>query len=208
MPQVETTATLSRESYGIPLSIPVVFDGEAILTPEQSAWASGQVATVTINAFGALVRRQLAAEDAKRAEAHKAKTYEGPMDEKGKHPAPATVPDLKGVDWQAEFDTIFADYELKPSTRGTGSGSKAATDPVSSLARSLAEMDLIARIQLSGKTTVAALRKVVMPDGRRKFTHFVDQQFASKQDEYMARAKARHEEALMNAEAGEEFSLD
>jgi hypothetical protein len=178
---------MDREYQGIALKVPTGYD--LIDDADFRQWVYTQTATVVGNAFGGFLRRKLET-------VNKERTAEG------KKPL-ADAAALK-LDFQAEFDRIFSEYTYAPSERTPGG--KATTDPIKSLALALAEIDLIAKIKAKGLTP-AAFRKVKMEDGRTKFSHYRDEQFALKEDEYMERAKAQMEASEAGATGEDDLDL-
>lgn len=215
-----STPRLARSFQDLPISVPAPITEGFICSADAAHWTNSQLATVTGNAFGGLIRRELDKINKERETAVKAKNYTGPTEEITKNgkvhlvPAKAVPSDIlvtkdgttSPMDFQAEFDAIYAAYEMVPSNRT--SGTSTPKDATAALARSFAEVDLVARIQSKGLTP-AKFRAVKMEDGRTKFTHLLDAQYTSKADEYMARARADMEAAEANAAADDfDLSLD
>ena len=167
---------LSRSFAGYDISVPAVFAPGDTLDADAANWVNGQIATVVGNAFGGALRRARETLDAERAKAFKAKTYTGPVDEKGK-PAPATNADVC-ADPAAKFAEIFADYSLASNR---GSGEAKTSDPVASLVRTLATQAVKAKIIAKGLKVRDFITLKVTQDGEEmsKLTALVNDYIAA-----------------------------
>lgn len=210
------TPRVEKEYMGIKLSVPMPIPAGHVLADKEAAWVNGQIAGAVANGYSTQVRNAMIALDKARDGAFKAGKYTGPtepvLDAKGqpRHdksgnpvvvPAKATPDDLvdvvdgKAIPWdhQAKFLERFTEFTMEPSNRGSGGGVK--SDPISTLARSFAELDLIARINRKG-LKVADFRKAKVTVGdveRSKFQVLLDEQFAKDKENYLDRAKAQME---------------
>lgn len=142
MPKFTTeTARVERKFSGIDFTVPYVFAEAHPLTKPEAAWLNSNLASVVGNAFSGDIRRGLVALNKAGLEAH-VKAGGKPKDYK-------EVTDPKALKWnfQSEFDTKFAEYELGESNRGTGGG---AASPVDQLVRMFSTVDVKARLAKKG----------------------------------------------------------
>jgi hypothetical protein len=181
---------LARKFADHEVSVPAVFAPGHTLSDAESKWMNSQLATVTGNAFAGSIRRALEAENTKRAAAHKAKKYEGPMDETGKKPAPATFADL-GWNAQEKFNEVFSNYTLGESNRGTGAGT--SKDPIDQLIRTFSVMDIKARLAKKNLTPGPFYKAPSsQPDVyKSKWEELVGENIKAKHDEFKAQAEAQ-----------------
>jgi hypothetical protein len=189
-----STPRENRVFAGQALTCPAPYTPGHVLTDPEASFMNTYVGSAVGNRFAAALKTAL--EDAK-----------GDLT--------AAVAASKFATLQEWFDAAYNSFEpgvAKRAANGTGTSTK--SDPVLSLARSFAELDLIAKIHAKfGPTGVAKARKTKMEDGRTKFTHWLDDQFNRAKEDYMDRARAQMEESTANAvddesEALEDFSLD
>lgn len=142
MPEFATdTPRVERKFSGIDFTVPYVFNEGHVLTKPQTAWLNSNLASVIGNAFSGDIRRGLAALNKAALEAHvkgggKAKEFK-----------PIEDPKALRWDFQKEFDTKFAEYELGESNRGTGGG---AASPVDQLVRMFSTVDIKSRLAKKG----------------------------------------------------------
>lgn len=180
MPQANTSLPpMKRNFAGIEFLVPQAFDVGHALTADEASWVNSQLATVVGNQFGGYVRRAIEAINDSRTKAHKAKTYDGPLDDSGKRPAQATFADLG---WNAEetFNDLFTEYSFAGNRRGDGT--TVARDPVTALVQFLAKEAIKAKIKAKGlKVKTFMDTKVHTPDGEEisKFMELVGQYIAA-----------------------------
>jgi len=190
MPTINTSnPTLSRKFAGHDIAVPTYFASGQALTDNEAKWANSVLATVTGNAFGGAIRRALETIDTERAKAFKAKKYDGPMDETGKKPAPATFADLN---WepQAKFNEVFANYTLGESNRG--SGTSGGADPVSQLIRTFSVMDIKARLAAKKLSPGPFYKAPATVEGyKSKWEELVGENIKAKHDVFKAQAEAQ-----------------
>lgn len=189
MPKFATdTARVERKFSGIDFTVPYVFAEAHPLTKPEAAWLNSNLASVVGNAFSGDIRRGLAALNKAGLEAH-VKAGGKPKDYK-------EVTDPKALRWdfQKEFDTKFAEYELGESNRGTGGG---AASPVDQLVRMFSTVDVKARLAKKG-LKVAPLYKapsnIMGEDGKTpkypsKWEELVSENIITKGDEFRKQAE-------------------
>jgi len=124
---------------GLTLTFPTVYYPGHPLTENEAKFVSGAVQYAVLNAHNNHINRGLKELDEERKMAFKGGTYSGPMDEKGKKPAPATVADL-AWDHQAMVDERLANFEpgSRVRARRGGGPSVSKKDPVAILAKRIA----------------------------------------------------------------------
>lgn len=127
----ETTPRIPQKFGTMTLSVPAVFTEGDVMSASVAAWVNRQIAGRVANAFGGAVR----------------KAVEAAPKVKGQ-PAPTAA--TLGWDFQHEFDTLFASYELVPSNRGTGGGAKDSGDPIERMVHFLASEALKRQIIAKG----------------------------------------------------------
>lgn len=189
MPKFATdTPRVERKFSGIDFTVPYVFAEAHALTKPEAAWLNSNLASVVGNAFSGDIRRGLAALNKAGLEAH-VKGGGKPKDYK-------EVTDPKALRWdfQKEFDTKFAEYELGESNRGTGGG---AASPVDQLVRMFSTVDVKARLAKKG-LKVAPLYKapsnIMGEDGKTpkypsKWEELVSENIITKGDEFRKQAE-------------------
>ena len=160
----------------ITIEVPYLFaEGHALTTPEAS-FLNRAVASALINSHGTTIRNALDALDTARAEAFKAKKYDGPRSADGKSPAKATMADLGDTaKFQADFDAKFTSYAIGETNRGDGSS--ASSDPVTVQARFIASGVVRTKILAKG-FKVKAFHDAKDENGVSKFTHAVNKTLA------------------------------
>jgi len=189
MPTPNTSLpTLTREFAGISITVPSTFAEGHALSKDEAGWVNSQLATVVGNQFGGYIRRAKEALDAKRLEAFKAKKYDGPMDETGKRPAPATFADL-GWDAQKVFTDLYTDYDLAGNRRGDGTP---ARDPVTSLVNFLASEAIKAKLKAKSLNIRTYMTTKMVVDGEEitAFANLVNQ-YIDAHPELVDQAKAQ-----------------
>lgn len=201
----ENAPTVTRTFADVTVLVPAIFAPGHALSANEAKWANTMVGTVVGNAFGSRVRNGLKALDAERKAAVKAKKYDGPYAEDGKSPAPATLADIV-ADPIAAFNELYESYELGAG-RAMGEG-KAATDPVTTLVRTLATAEIKRRILSKGRKVKEFMDAKVTVVGEEisAFSNLVNQFIAAHPElEDTARAQL---EALAQSDTSEEDEFD
>lgn len=203
------TPRLSRTYQEQEVEVPAAYTAGHVLTEPEAGWVNSTVATIIGNGFGGYIRRQIAAVDKERAEAHKKGHYKGPTVE-GKNkkgeaialPAPATVDDIANFDPQAVFDDLYGKYVLAPGA------DKSASDPVSKMAMSIAEADLISRIKAKGHTVAAFRKAPASTDAHSsRFAEALAHRFGADEERYRAQARAALEAGASTDEGDDDLTL-
>lgn len=188
MPQINPSVpTTKREFLGISFDVPGAFAPGDTLDETTAKWANFMVGSVVGNSYAGDVRRELAKLNAERAAAFKAKTYDGPLDEKGK-PAAATPADLS-TDHASAFAEKYANFKLGVSNRS--SAAPKGADPTATLAHTLATLAVKALIIKSGRKVKDFMDAKVTVDGEE----------VSKFSALVADYKAAHPELIDQARA-------
>ena len=185
--------TNTRTFGGVEVTLPEAFTEGYTLTAAQAERFTALVATAAGNALGSSIRKAIEAE----TDARKSKKHD-------QHGVEVTVDQL-GKDWQEAFNSTFQSIATTAPKASDGTGQ--SKDPIASLARSLAEVDLVARINRKGMKP-AQFRTVKMEDGRTKFSHLLDAQYDSGKEDYLARAKAQMEPSTAAAAQSDDSDLD
>ena len=206
MPQfTDETPRAKYKVQGLAVEMPLVFVEGYALGSNEAKWANGALASTVGNAYGGDVRRAVEALNKAREEAHKAGTYTGAMDAKGKKPAPATVADLTSEDgspWdhQARILDKFANYVLGSQTRGVG---KSLLDEI---AHNLATAWVKNYLKTKGKS-IKLFMDTKNAEHGSEFARLVADYLAKRHDEVYAQAQAQIDAANEPVGEGDELDL-